>query len=93
MTRAGGLQAGGGIAISGLPAELAGFNATFASTGGLVEGFPVYAAGRDTQLLRDPRHDTWVLSHAPFDPAVTAGLVWIPAARGPVPAGQRTRWV
>jgi hypothetical protein len=80
-------QAGGGIAISGMPANLADLNATYAPTGQLVEGFPSFSAGPRKHLYRPPEYDAWRLSDTPFDPAETGCVAWIPAAAGPVPTG------
>jgi hypothetical protein len=82
-------QAGGGIAISGLPARLAVFNATYAPTGALIEGFPSYAAGPTRHLFRRPMNGEWHLSYEPFDPATNACFARIAAAGGPVPTGAR----
>ena len=83
------MQAAGGIAISGLPTDLDWFNETYAPTGELVEGFPAYSAGDDRHLYREPKEDDWQISRAPFDPADTNCLAFIPAAGGPVPTGTR----
>jgi hypothetical protein len=82
-------QAGGGIALSGLPANINGFNATYAPTGALVEGFPAFSAGPTKHLFRHPEDDQWRLNIKPFDPAETGAFATIPAARGPVPTGAR----
>ena len=82
-------QAGGGIAISGLPVNLAIFNATYAPTGALVEGFPSYTGGPNRHLYRHPATEHWHLFNKPFDPAVTACTAWITAPGGPVPTGAR----
>ena len=82
-------QAGGGIAISGLPAHLAFLNVTYAPTGALVEGYPSYAAGPRTHLYRHPGRDAWHLGSKPFDPATTACAAAIAAVGGPVPTGAR----
>jgi hypothetical protein len=81
--------AGGGIAISGLPDNLVFFNATYAPTGALVDGYPAYSAGPDMHLFRHPRDDEWFLHTEPFDPAVSVCLASILAAGGPVPTGTR----
>jgi hypothetical protein len=86
-----GAQAGGGIAISGLPAAngLARLNGTYTPTGQLVAGFPAFSAGPQKHLFRRPGRDQWHLAYEPFDPAVTACAAWTPAASGPVPTGAR----
>jgi hypothetical protein len=81
------VQAGGGIAISGLPAVNAEFNATYAPTGEQVAGYPAFSAGPTMHLFRHPEADQWQLSFKPFDPAVTGAWARIPAAAGPVPTG------
>jgi hypothetical protein len=81
--------AGGGIAISGLPAYIAYFNATYAPTGVLVDGYLAFAAGPTKHLFRHPGYDTWVLHCTPFDPAVANCSAMIPAAGVPVPTGAR----
>jgi hypothetical protein len=86
-------QAGGGIAISGLPARLAGFNATYAPAGALVEGYPCYAAGPTKHLYRHPERDRWCLRNKPFDPGDDRCVAAIPAAAGSVPTGARAWWV
>jgi hypothetical protein len=83
-------QAGGGIAISGLPANIAWFNATYAPTGELVEGYPIYTAGDKRYLFRHPKDHLWYLKNGPFDPAVTDGVAFVAAPEGPVPTGART---
>jgi hypothetical protein len=82
-------QAGGGIAISGLPARRASLNATYAPTGYLVEGYPSFSAGPTRHLYRHPAHDQWHVTDKPFDPASSACWAAIPAACGPVPTGAR----
>ena len=82
-------QAGGGIAISGLPANLAHLNATYAPTGDLVAGYPSFSAGPTKHLHRHPALDEWQISPEPFDRAQTACFARIPAAAGPVPTGAR----
>jgi hypothetical protein len=84
-----GPQAGGGIAISGLPAHRARLNATYAPTGGLIQGYPSYAAGPTRHLYRHPEEGQWHLHDRPFDPAKTSCRAHIPAAAGPVPTGAR----
>jgi hypothetical protein len=81
--------AGGGIAISGLPADVADFNATYAPTGALVDGYPTFSAGPDKHLFRHPEVDQWQLSDEPFDPATDACLAKTPVAGGPVLTGAR----
>jgi hypothetical protein len=81
--------AGGGIAISGLLADLAFLNATYAPTGDLVEGYPSFSAGLEKHLYRLPGRDAWVLHSKPFDPAVEACVAHIPAAGGSLPTGAR----
>ena len=82
-------QAAGGIAISGLPANLAHRNVTYAPTGELVDGYPAFSAGPTKHLYRDPGRDAWHLRSKPFDPASAGCAAMIPAARGPVPTGPR----
>ena len=83
-------QAGGGIAISGLPADFARFNATYLRRmGQLVEGFPSYTAGPTRHLFRHPGIDAWHLDNRPFDPTENGCLAWFAAAGGPVPTGAR----
>ena len=82
-------QAGGGIAISGLPANLAVLNGTYAPTGGQVAGYPSFSAGPTKHLYRHPELDQWHISSKPFDPATNACVANIPAAGGPVPTGAR----
>ena len=86
-------QAGGGIAISGLVPGLhqdhSAYNATYAPTGTLVEGYPVFSAGPDKHLFRHSETDEWQLRSKPFDPADDGCVAWIPAAAGPVPTGAR----
>ena len=93
-------QAGGGVKISGLPANLAEFNATYPPTGGRVAGYPSFSAGQASparllrlrparHLYRHPEDDEWRLRNKPFDPATGACAAHIPAARGPVPTGAR----
>jgi hypothetical protein len=65
------------------------FNAAYARTGALVEGFPSYSAGPKKHLYRHPGLDKWHLSDTPFDPAETGCRASIPAAGGPVPTGAR----
>ena len=84
-----GPQVGGGIEISGLPANLAPFNATYAPTGDLVAGYPSFSAGPTRHLHRHPEHDVWFLDVEPFDPAVDVCTAMIRAAGGPVPTGTR----
>ena len=85
------MQAGGGIAISRLPANLAWLNVTYAPTGEQVEGYPAFSAGPEKHLFRYPEYDEWRLTSKPFDPAETARACFakIPAAGGPVPTGAR----
>ena len=83
------MQAGGGIAISGLPAHRASLNATYAPTGALVEGYPAFSAGPTKHLFRHPGRDEWYLDTKPFDPAMDACAAKISAAGGPVPTGAR----
>ena len=80
---------GGGIAISGLPADLAEYNATYVPTGRLIQGFPSFFAGPKRHLFRHPADDEWRLTYDPCDPAETACVAHIPAAGGPVPTGAR----
>ena len=75
--------------VSGLPAKLAKYNATYAPTGGLVVGYPTFSAGPTRHLYHYPEGDEWRLANKPFDPAATACVAWIPAAGGPVPTGAR----
>jgi hypothetical protein len=82
-------QAGGGIAISGLPANLAPLNVTYSPTGDLVAGYPSFSAGPIRHLFRHPVTDEWHLRTKPFDPASTACVAAIAAAGGPVPTGAR----
>jgi hypothetical protein len=82
-------QAGGGIAVSGLPANRAKYNATYAPTGAQVAGYPSFSAGPRKHLFRHPVGDVWRLSKKPFDSAVRGYCAWIPAAGGPVPTGVR----
>ena len=82
-------QTGGGIAISGLPAGRAKFNATYAPTGHLVEGVPAFSAGPKKHLHRDPKTDRWLLANNLFDPADGGCVAYIPAAGGPVPTDER----
>jgi hypothetical protein len=84
------VQAGGGIAISGLPADLADHHATYAPTGEVVAAYPAFAAGPRQHLYRHPELDAWHLSIKPFDPVTNARAAWIAAAGGPVPIGART---
>ena len=84
-----GRQAGGGIAVSGLPGNNAFYNATYAPTGGLVAGFPSFSAGPKKHLFRHPELDQWRISKKPFDPASTGCVANIRAAGGPVPTGAR----
>jgi hypothetical protein len=83
------------MAISGLPPGRAAYNATYAPTGALLEGYPAFSAGPNKHLFRHPRLDLWQLSDKPFDPADNACSASVPAARGPVPTGARawTVWV
>jgi hypothetical protein len=82
-------QLGGGIAISGLPANLAFLNATYAPTGELVAGYPSFSAGPEKHLFHHPGTDHWCLSNKPFDPATDSCCAYIHAAGGPVPTGTR----
>ena len=78
--------------MSRLPAHLAKYNATYAPTGALVDGFPTFSAGPTRHLLRDPKSDQWHLTDKPFDPAadnIVMAFATIPAAGGPVPTGAR----
>jgi hypothetical protein len=84
-----GAQAGGGIAISGLPAKIARFNGTYAPTGALIQGYPSFSAGPKKHLRHHSGRDKWHLSSRPFDPASTNCVASIPAAAGPVPTGAR----
>jgi hypothetical protein len=83
-----GLQASGGIAISGLPDNRAVFNATYAPTGERVAGYPSFSAGPRQHLCRHPERDEWWLASKPF-PRVGRIRAKIPAAGGPVPTGAR----
>jgi hypothetical protein len=82
-------QAGGGIAISGMPANLADLNGTYAPTGQLVESIPAFSAGPSKHLYRHPERDEWHLSNSPFDPAESTSFAAIRAAGDPVPTGAR----
>jgi hypothetical protein len=82
-------QLSGGIAISGLPANLAFLNATYAPTGELVAGYPAYSAGPEKHLYRHPEEEEWQINDEPFDPATDSCCVYIHAAGGPVPTGAR----
>jgi hypothetical protein len=82
-------QAGGGSAISGLPAINDFLNATYAPTEALVEGYPAYSAGSTRHLFRHPKGDDWLLINKPFDPAVIVCATMIPAGNGPAPTGAR----
>jgi hypothetical protein len=82
----------GGIAITRLPASSAVFNATYARTGKLIDGYPAYAAGPNMHLFHDPSDDTWTLSASPFNPAKPGGassFAYIPSAGGILPTGPR----
>jgi hypothetical protein len=87
---AGRAQAGGGIKISGLPANLARLNATYAPTGAQVAGYPSLSAGLRKHIFRHPEDDMWTISGEPFDPAKRVAWAYIPAKGGPVPTGART---
>jgi hypothetical protein len=82
-------QAAGGIAISGLPANLAHRNGTYAPTGEHVDGYPSFSAGPGKHLFRHPGRDAWHLTNKPFHPGRTDCFARIPAAGGPVPTGTR----
>jgi hypothetical protein len=97
------LQTGGGIEISGMPADLDSFNATYTPTGKQVGGYPAYAvtapklvvvekpAVATHHLFRHPEREQWHLHNAPFDPAIILGNVaMISEEGGPVPTGART---
>jgi hypothetical protein len=53
--------AGDGIAISGLPAYLAKYDAIYAPTGAFVAGYPAFAVGPDKHLFRHPEFHRWIL--------------------------------
>jgi hypothetical protein len=80
---------GGGIAISGLPANNATLNATYTPTGSTVHFYPAFSAGPTKHLFRHPEFDDWHLSPKPFHPADYTCAAWISAAGGPVPTGAR----
>jgi hypothetical protein len=60
-------RANNGIVISGLPANLAKYNATYAPTGALVAGYPAFAAGPDKHLFHHPEFERWILQPRTFD--------------------------
>jgi hypothetical protein len=71
-------HAGGGMAIDGLPDNLAML---------LLEGYPAYTAGPDMHLFRHLNCDKWHVSAAPSDPARTtaSGCVYPRGGRPGVP--------
>ena len=78
-------RANNGIVISGLPANLAKYNATYAPTGALVVGYPAFAAGPDKHLFRHPEFGSWILQPRTFDPTTPTGVAHVPSVAGPVP--------
>ena len=74
-----------GIVISGLPANLAKYNATYAPTGALVAGYPAFAASPDKHLFRHPEFGSWILqpgSSTPRRPlAWRTSLLWLAQCR------------
>ena len=96
------VQAGGSIAISGLPANLNVtaplegrarsfdfYTVTYAPTGEQIECFPAYSAGLEKHLFRHPDDDEWHLTDTPFDAADHDCYAYITAGGDPVPMGKR----
>jgi hypothetical protein len=80
--------------ISGLPADFAEYNTTYAPAEASAGGYPGYAsvAGQHLCYAASP-HDQWVLDSKRFDPADNTCVAGIPAAGGPVPTGAQAWWV
>jgi hypothetical protein len=84
--------AGGGIAISGLPASLADYNTTYAPAEASAGGYPGYASAAGHHLCYAASHDQWVLDSKRFDPADNTCVAGVDAVGGPVPTGSRV-WI
>jgi hypothetical protein len=80
-------QAGGGIAVSGLPAKLAEFNATYTPTGASSGGLPSFKSAGGLHLFYDEGKGEWNLNNKPD---YSAAMPWLAAAAGPVPLGAHT---
>lgn len=77
----------GGIAVSGLPAKLAKYNATYAPTGATFGGMPSFKSVGGLHLYYDEEDDgTWNLNDEPDG----AGDAMLATGTGPVPLGART---
>jgi hypothetical protein len=75
-------QADGGIAISGLPADLEPYNTRYAPAEASAGGYPGYASAAGQRLCYSPSYDQWVLDSKRFDPADNTCVAAIDAKVG-----------